>query len=133
MSESPWRGASSVQGRLNPIENVLRRIEERLAAPWREAQQARELEAEADRDRLWAEAAERERLLVETIEGEESRQRSVGEICKEQKAVFVMHTRETKDALEGLSEEGVRFVEVIAAESASTGATGLEGSWLVFK
>ena len=122
-----------MEGRLNSIENVLRRIEERLAAPWREAQQARELEAEADRDRLWAEAAERERLLVETIEGEESRQRSVGEICKEQKAVFVMHTRETKDALEGLSEEGVRFVEVIAAESASTGATGLEGSWLVFK
>ena len=122
-----------MEGRLNPIENVLRRIEERLAAPWREAQQARELEAEADRDRLWAEAAERERLLVETIEGEESLQRSVGEICKEQKAVFVMHTRETKDALEGLSEEGVRFVEVIAAESASTGATGLEGSWLVFK
>jgi len=112
---------------------VLRRIEERLAAPWREAQQARELEAEADRDRLWVEAAERERLLVETIEGEESLQRSVGEICKEQKAVFVMHTRETKDALEGLSEEGVRFVEVIAAESASTGATGVEGSWLVFK
>jgi hypothetical protein len=122
-----------VEGRLNPIENVLRRIEERLAAPWREARQARELEAEADRDRLWAEAAERERLLVETIEGEEPRQRSVGEICKEQKAVFVMHTRETKDALEGLSEEGVRFVEVIVAESASTGATGLEGSWLVFK
>ena len=122
-----------MEGRLNPIENVLRRIEERLAAPWREAQQARELEAEAYRDRLWAEAAERERLLVETIEGEESRQRSVGEICKEQKAVFVMHTRETKDALEGLSEEGVRFVEVIAAESASTGTSGLEGSWLIFK
>src|SRR5919107_3633335 len=127
------RGASSVEGRLNPIENVLRSIEERLAAPWREAQQARELEAEADRDQLWAEAVERERLLIETIEGEESLQRSVEEICKEQKAVFVMHTRETKDALEGLSEEGVRFVEVIAAESASTGAPGLEGSWLIFK
>src|SRR5215208_1411168 len=98
MSQSPWRGASSVEGRLNPIENVLRRIEERLAAPWREARQARELEAEADRDRLWAEAAERERLLVETIEGEEPRQRSVGEICRDKKAVFVMHSRGGKNA-----------------------------------
>ena len=57
-----------MQGRLNPIESVLRRIEERLAL-WREERQAREVEVEADRDRLWAEAAERERLLVETIRG----------------------------------------------------------------
>ncbi len=121
-----------MEGRLNPIESVLRRIEERLAL-WREAQQARELEAEADRDRLWAEAAERERLLVETIEGEESRRSSVGEICRDKKAVFVIHSRETKEALEGLSEEGVRFVKVIAPESASTGDTGLEGSWLIFE
>jgi hypothetical protein len=35
--------------------------------------------------------------------------------------------------LEGLSEEGVRFVKVIAPESASTGETGLEGSWLIFE
>ena len=39
-----------MQGRLNPIESVLRRIEERLAL-WRDEQQARELKAEADRDR----------------------------------------------------------------------------------
>jgi hypothetical protein len=121
-----------VEGRLNPIESVLGRIEERLAL-WREAQQARELEAEADRDRLWAEAAERERLLVETIEGEESRRSSVGEICRDKKAVFVIHSQQTKEALEGLSEEGVRFVKVIAPESASTGNTGLEGSWLIFE
>ena len=68
-----------MQGRLNPIESVIRRIEERIVL-WREAQQARELEAEADRDRLWAEAAERERLLVETIEGEQSRRSSVGDL-----------------------------------------------------
>jgi hypothetical protein len=121
-----------VEGRLNPIESLLSRIEERLAL-WREAQQARELEAEADRDRLWAEAAERERLLVETTEGEKSRRRSVGEICRDKKAVFVIHSRETKEALEGLSEEGVRFVKVIAPESVSTGDTGLEGSWLIFE
>ena len=121
-----------MEGRLNPIESVLRRIEERLVL-WREAQQARELEAEADRDRLWSEAAERERLLVETIEGEQSRRSSVGEICREKKAVFVIHSQETKEALEGLSEEGVRLVRMIAAESASTGEAGIEGSWLIFE
>ena len=122
-----------MEGRLHPIESVLRSIEERLAR-WREAQQAREGEAEAHRDVLWAEAAERERLLVETIEGEEEcRQRSAGEICRDQKAVFVIHSREAKEALEGLSEEGVRLARVILAEDASRGATGLEGSWLIFE
>ncbi len=122
-----------MQGRPRPIEGVLRRIEERLAAPWREERQAREVEAEAHRDRLWAEAAERERLLVESLEGEESGRRSVGEICRDRKAVFVIHSRESKEALEGLGEEGVRFVGVIAAESAPAGAAGLEGSWLIFE
>jgi hypothetical protein len=122
----------SVEGRLNPIESVLRRIEERLAR-WRGRQQAREVEAEAHRDQLWTEAAERERLLVETVEGEESRQRSVGEICRDQKAVFVIHSRETKEALEGLSEEGVRFVRVLPAEGVSTGGAWPEGSWLIFE
>ena len=122
-----------MEGRLHPIESVLRRIEERLAR-WREEQQAREIEQEADRDQLWAEAAERERLLVETIEGEEeSRRRSVGAICRDQKAVFVIHSRETEEALEGLSGEGVRLVRVLPAEGASRGALGLEGSWLIFE
>jgi len=121
-----------VQGRLNPIESVLRRIEERLAL-WREERQAREVEVEADRDRLWAEAAERERLLAESVEGEESRRRSVGEICRDRKAVFVVHSREAKEALEGLSEERVRFVRALPAEGTSTGDVGLEGSWLIFE
>ena len=83
---------------------------------------------------MWAEAAERERLLVESVEeGEESRKRSAGEICRDEKAVFVIHSRETKEALEGLSEEGVRLVRMIAAESASTGEAGMEGSWLIFE
>ena len=79
-------------------------------------------------------SAERERLLVESVEeGEESRKRSAGEICRDEKAVFVIHSRETKEALEGLSEEGVRLVRMIAAESASTGDPRMEGSWLIFE
>jgi hypothetical protein len=121
-----------MEGRTNRIEGVLRRIEERIERS-RAEQHARELEAEADRDALWAEAVEREELLARTIEGEESRRRSAGEICREQKAVFVVHSRETKDALEGLSGDGVRLVRTVPAEGASARSVGLEGSWLVFE
>ena len=74
---------------------------------------------------MWAQAAERERLLVETIEDEESRQRSAGEICREQRAVFVIHSQEAKEALEGLSGEGVRLARVIPAEDVCRGG----GDW----
>lgn len=121
-----------MEGWTNPIEIVLRTIEERVER-WREEDQARKAEVEADRDALWAEAVERERLLAETIEGEESRQRSAGEICREQKAVFVIHSREAKEALEGLSTESVRLARVIPGEGASGRNVGLEGSWLIFE
>ena len=81
-----------MDGRTDRIEGVLRRIEEHIER-WRAEKQAREQEVEADRDALWAEAVEREELLAETIEGEESRGRSAGDICQEQKAVFVVHSR----------------------------------------
>ena len=122
-----------MEGRTNRIEGVLRRIEERIER-WRAEKQAREQEVEADRDALWAEALEREELLAETIEGEESRRRrSAGEICRDQKAVFVVHSPETREALEGLSGEGVRFVRTVPAEGGAARSVGLEGSWLIFE
>ena len=121
-----------MEGRTDRIEGVLRRIEEHIER-WRAEKQAREQEVEADRDALWAEAVEREELLAETIEGEESRRRSAGEICQEQKAVFVVHSRETREALEGLSGESVRLVRMVPAEGASARSVGLEGSWLIFE
>jgi hypothetical protein len=121
-----------MEGRTNRIEGVLRRIEEHIER-WRAEKQAREEEVEADRDALWAEAVEREELLAETIEGEESRRRSAGEICQEQKAVFVVHSRETREALEGLSGESVRLVRMVPAEGVSAQSVGLEGSWLIFE
>lgn len=121
-----------MEGRTNRIEGVLRRIEERVER-WRAEKQARLEEVEADRDALWAEAVEREKLLIDTIEGQESRRRSAGEVCREQRAVFVIHSREAKEALEGLSGEGVRLARVIPAEDASRRSVGLEGSWLIFE
>jgi hypothetical protein len=122
-----------MERRTDWIEGVLRRIEVHIER-WRAEKQAREQEVEADRDALWAEAVEREELLADTIEGEESRRRrSAVEICREQKAVFVVHSRETREALEGLSGESVRLVRMVPAEGVSAQSVGLEGSWLIFE
>jgi hypothetical protein len=90
-------------------------------------------EVEADRDEFWAQAVERERLLTETIDREEPQRRSARRSCRKQKAVFVIHSREAKEALKGLSREGVRLARVIPAEGISRGDAGLEGSWLIFE
>ncbi len=44
--------------RLSTIEKILHRAEDRIEE-WRRQDQARKAEAEADRDKLWAEAKER--------------------------------------------------------------------------
>ena len=121
-----------MEGRTNPIEGVLRKIEERVER-WRKEKQARLAEVEADRDELWAEAVERERLLADATEVGEPQRRPAGEICREQKAVFIIHSREVKKALQGLSRDEVSLVRVIPVEDASRPGVGLEGSWLVFE
>jgi hypothetical protein len=55
--------------RTSRIERILRRVEEHVE-DWRRRDTARHAEADAFRDMLWAEAAERERLLAEAM-GEE--------------------------------------------------------------
>jgi hypothetical protein len=67
-----YRKESGMEGRTNRIDSVLRGIEEHVGR-WQEESQVRE--AEADREALWAKAVEREKLLAETKESEESRQR----------------------------------------------------------
>ena len=60
----------------SPIERILHRIEERLE-DWRKREAALQAEADASRSRLWAEAAERERLLAEAVGAEETRRESI--------------------------------------------------------
>ena len=52
--------------RASMIERIVRGIEDRIEE-WRAQEKARHAEAEASRDALWAEAAERERLLAEAM------------------------------------------------------------------
>ena len=116
----------------SPIERVLHRIEERLE-DWREREAALQAEADASRSRLWAEAAERERLLAEAVGAEETRRESIEELTKQHRVVFVMHRTEVEETLQDFVREGDRLVNVVPRRGGETISEGLKGSWLVFE
>lgn len=84
--------ASTIERILNGIENYVE--------DWRKENAARQGDAEANRDELWAEAAERERLLREAVNEEESRQDALEEVTKRCRVVFVLHSGEVAGTLE---------------------------------
>ena len=114
------------------IERVLHRIEEHLEE-WRKRDAALRAEADASRSRLWAEAAERERLLAEAVGAEESRRESIEELTKQHRVVFVLHRTEVEETLEDFVREGDRLVSVVPRRGGETISEGLKGSWLVFE
>jgi hypothetical protein len=116
----------------SPIERVLHRIEERLE-DWRTREAALQAEADASRSRLWAEAAERERLLAEAVGAEEARRESIEELTKHHRVVFVMHRTEVEETLQEFVREGDRLVSVVPRRGGEAISEGLKGSWLVFE
>jgi hypothetical protein len=52
--------------RTSMIERIVQRVEEHIE-DWRRRDAARAAEADANRDQLWAAAAERERMLAEVM------------------------------------------------------------------
>ena len=62
--------------RTSMIERIVHRVEEHIEE-WRRRDATRAAEAEANRDQLWAAAAERERALAEVIGEEEVHRPSV--------------------------------------------------------
>ena len=116
----------------SPIERILHRIEEHLE-DWRKREAALQAEADASRSRLWAEAAERERLLAEAVGAEEARRKSIEELTKQHRVVFVMHRTEVEETLQDFVREGDRLVSVVPRRGGETISEGLKGSWLVFE
>lgn len=115
------------------IERIVHRIEEHIEE-WRREDAARKREADENRDRLWAAAAERERLLVEAINEEESRLSSLEEITKQHRLVFVAHSEEVARTLEEFAQEKDCLVKVIPGKQGSYAReVGVKGSWLVFE
>jgi hypothetical protein len=119
--------------RTSMIERMVHRVEEHIEE-WRKRDAARHSEAEANRDQLWAAAAERERMLAEIIGEEETRRASAEEIMKEHRVAFVVHSEDVAQTLEAFALGGDRLVKVIPSTRGSYAKEmGIKGSWLVFE
>ncbi len=118
--------------RPSAIERILNRIEEHVE-DWRKRDATLRTEADASRSRLWAEAAERERLLAEAVGAEEARRKSIEELTKQNGVVFVLHREELVETLEEFARQGDRLVSVVPRRGGETISQGLKGSWLVFE
>jgi hypothetical protein len=114
------------------IERILQRIEEHIE-DWRRRDSALQAEADASRSQLWAEAAERERLLAEAVGAEEARRESIEELTRQNRVIFVLHREELVETLEDFARQGDRLVSVVPRRGGETISQGLKGSWLVFE
>jgi hypothetical protein len=111
------------------VDRVLKRVENGIEE-WRQKDTARKQEAEENREMLWAEAAEREKMLAEAINEEE--EGSPISASGQQDVVYVVHSGASGQTLRDLAD-GRRLVEVISARTDYPGETDLGGSWLVFE
>lgn len=119
--------------RTSMIERMVRRVEEHVEE-WRKRDATRHAEAEANRDELWAAAAERERLLAEVIGEEEAHRVSVEEVMKEHRVVFVVHSEEVSQTLQTFADEKDNLVKAIPSTRGNYAKEmGIKGSWLVFE
>ena len=119
--------------RASMIERIVQRVEEHIE-DWRRRDAARAAEADANRDQLWAAAAERERVLAEVFSEEEARRESVEEVMKEHRVAFVIHSEDVAQTLEAFAAEGDRLIRVIpSSRSTYAREMGIKGSWLVFE
>jgi ABC-type Fe2+-enterobactin transport system substrate-binding protein len=114
------------------IERILNRIEEHIE-DWRRRDSALQAEADASRSQLWAEAAERERLLAEAVGAEEARRESIEELTKQNRVIFVLHRDELAETLEEFARQGDKLVGLVPRRGGETISQGLKGSWLVFE
>jgi hypothetical protein len=118
--------------RPSAIERMLQRIEEHIE-DWRRRDAALQAEADISRSRLWAEAAERERLLAEAVGAEEARRESIEELTKQNRVLFVLHREELVETLEEFARNGDKLVSIVPRRGGETISEGLKGSWLVFE
>jgi hypothetical protein len=118
--------------RTSRMKRILQRVEEHVEE-WRKRDAAHAAEADAFRGMLWAEAAERERLLAEAMSEEEARRESIEELTKQHRVVFVLHREEVGETLEDFASQGDRLLSVVPRKGGEAITAGLKGSWLVFE
>jgi hypothetical protein len=121
--------------RTSMIERVLHRIEE-YVEEWRKQDAARKSEAASHREELWAEAAERQKLLAEAVADGETPPASLEEMTRQHRVVFVLHRDDLTGTLEAFAGEQDRLVNVVPGKGdygSGKGIEGIRGSWLVFE
>ncbi len=118
--------------RESAIERVLHRVEDHVER-WRRDRQSRLGEVEAERDRFFEEAAERERRLAGAVEEAAAGRDAEQDAELGRRAVFVVHSREAGQKLRDLAEEGASLAKVVPGKTDGVGGTELEGSWLIMK
>jgi hypothetical protein len=118
--------------RTSRLKRILQRVEEHVE-DWRKRDAALSAEADAMRGQMWAEAAERERLLAEAMASEEDGRASIEDLTKEHRVVFVLHREEVVETLEDLASQGDRLVSVVPRKGGEAVTAGLKGAWLVFE
>jgi hypothetical protein len=118
--------------RTSRLKRILQRVEEHVE-DWRKRDAALSAEADAMRGQMWAEAAERERLLAEAMESGEDGHASIEDLTKEHRVVFVLHREEVVETLEDLASQGDRLVSVVPRKGGEAVTAGLKGAWLVFE
>jgi hypothetical protein len=121
--------------RIPMIERILHRVEDHVEQ-WRRQDAARKAEAASQRDELWAEAAERQKLLAEAISEEEAHPVSLEEMTRQQRVVFVLHREDLTGTLEAFASEKDRLINVVPGKGdygSGRGIEGIRGSWLVFE
>jgi hypothetical protein len=118
--------------RTSRLKRILQRVEEHVE-DWRKRDAALSAEADAMRGQMWAEAAERERLLAEAMKSEEDGRASIEDLTKEHRVVFVLHREEVVETLEDLASQGDRLVSVVPRKGGEAVTAGLKGAWLVFE
>lgn len=120
--------------RIPMIERVLHRIEEHVE-DWRRRDAARKTEAASHREELWAEAAERQKLLAEAVADREIPPASL-EMARQHRVVFVLHREDLTGTLEAFAGEKDRLVNFVPGKGdygSGKGIEGIRGSWLVFE
>lgn len=115
------------------VERIIQRVEEHVEE-WRSQDATRKAEAEANREKLWAEAIEREKLLADAIRAEADDRGTIEEIARQQHVAFVVHSEEMARALETFADDKVRLVKVVPGKGTFAGnRIGVTGSWLIFE
>lgn len=121
--------------RIPIIERILHRIEDHVEE-WRELDRVRKAELASHREKLRAEAAERQKLLAEAVADEETERSYLGEVTKRHRVVFVLHREYLTGTLETFAGERDRLVNVVPGKGdygSGKCIEGIRGSWLVFE